>query len=246
MEILGIDIGGSGIKGAPVDIAKGKLTRERYRIPTPQPATPQAVSNTVAAIARHFNWKGVIGCGFPAALQDGVALTATNIDKSWIGTNASEMISKASGCPTIVRNDADVAGLAEVKFGAGKGQKGVVFMITIGTGLGSAVFTDGNLLYNTELGHIPFHGMVAEQYAADSVRKRENLNLEEWAKRFNEYLHLLEKLFYPNLFILGGGKSKKFDEYSYLFDVRARVVPAQMQNNAGIVGAAMTAESLLK
>lgn len=245
MEILGIDIGGSGIKGAPVDIESGVLLKDRHRIPTPQPATPKAVANTVAAIAKFFNWKGPIGCGFPAAIQDGVALTATNIDKSWINTNAAEMIRKASGCPTVVRNDADVAGLAEMTFGAGKGQKGVVFMITIGTGLGTAVFSDGHLVYNTELGHIPYKGNIAEKYAADSVRKKLGLSHDAWAQRFNEYLHLIEKLFYPSLIILGGGQSKKFDKYAHHFTVRAEVVPAQMRNNAGIVGAAMAAKELL-
>lgn len=245
MKILGIDIGGSGIKGALVDIEKGILLTERHRIPTPKPATPKAVANTVAQIAKHFDYQGPIGCGFPAAMQNGVARTATNVDESWINTNAEKMIKEASGCPTIVRNDADVAGIAEMTFGVGKDRMGVVFLITIGTGLGSAVFSDGQLVYNTELGHIPFKGDIAEKYAADSIRKREDLSHDEWAKRFNEYLHLLEKLFYPNLFILGGGQSKRFDKYKHHFTVSAEVLPAKMRNNAGIVGAAMAAKDLL-
>lgn len=246
VELLGIDIGGSGIKGAPVDPEKGTLLAERHRIPTPQPATPQAIAETVRDIARHFNYQGPIGCGFPAAMQQGVALTATNIDQAWIGTSAEKLIEQVSGCPAVVHNDADVAGLAEVHFGAGKDRMGVVFMVTVGTGLGTAIFTDGHLVYNTELGHIPMHGDIAERYAADSVRKQEDLSWEVWGKRFNEYLHLIEKLFYPSLIIIGGGQSKRFDKYRQQLTVRAEVLPATLRNNAGIVGGAIAAKRLVE
>lgn len=242
MEILGIDIGGSGIKGAPIDTSNGNFLAERHRIPTPQPATPEAVAETVAKIAQYFDWHGPIGCGFPALVPGGIVRNASNIDESWIGTDAIRLFSKSTGCPTTVVNDADAAGLAEMKFGAGKGQKGVVVLITIGTGLGTAMFTNGELLPNTEFGHIILKGMIAEKYASDAVRKNEELSWKKWAKRFNKYLLRLEELLWPNLIILGGGASKKSEKFMKYFTVGARVIPAQLLNHAGIIGAALSAE----
>lgn len=237
-EILGIDVGGSGIKGALVNVKKGELITERHRIPTPSPSTPEAVANTIKDIVKHFNYKGKIGCGFPAPIIDGVAMNAANIDKSWKGTNAEKVISKITGCKTKVYNDADAAGLAEATWGAGKNAKGTVLVITIGTGLGSALISDGKLIPNSELGHLPYGDTIYEKYAADSIRKKEDLSLKEWAGRFDEYLHLVNKLINPKLIILGGGLSKKFDSFGDHFTVKTKVVPAMLRNHAGIIGAA--------
>ena len=239
MQVLGIDIGGSGIKGAPVDIEKGVLVGERYRIPTPQPAKPNPVAETVAEIARHFDWKGPIGCGFPAVVQQGITRSAANVHEDWIDADAAGLISKATGCPAKVFNDADVAGLAEMAFGAGKGRKGVVLVVTIGTGLGTSLFTDGVLLPNTELGHIEFNGQDAEFSASDAARKRDDLSWKKWGKRFDAYLNYLHKLFWPDLIILGGGASKKFEKFSEYMTVPTELVTAEALNEAGIIGAAL-------
>jgi len=244
-KTLGIDIGGSGIKGAPVDVKKGVLVAERYRIPTPQPSAPDAVGDAVAKIVKHFRWKGVIGCTFPAVIKEGVVYTAANVDKSWIGVNGGKLLKKKTGCPVLLINDADAAGIAEMKFGAGKGRMGVVFILTFGTGIGSAVFVNGSLLPNTELGHIEMNGAEAEHQASDLIRKKEKLDWNEWAARVNDYLALLESLFSPDLFILGGGVSKKHTKYLSLLSTQAQVVPAQLLNNAGIVGAALAAKGLV-
>ena len=241
MEVLGIDIGGSGIKGAPVDIKKGKMLSERHRIPTPQPSKPKDVARVVNKIIRYFAWDGPVGCGFPAIVQDGVVLSAANVHKSWVGTDAEALFNKVSGYPIRVVNDADAAGLAEMKFGAGKGRKGTVMVITLGTGIGSALFINGHLVPNTELGHIEINCDDAEKLASDAARKREDLSWKKWGKRLNEYLQTLENLFSPELFILGGGVSKKHEKFIPRLSVRARVVPAQLRNEAGIVGAAMAA-----
>ena len=241
MEILGIDIGGSGIKGAIVDTRSGALLTPRQRIPTPEPAKPEPMAEVVAEIARHFEWSGPIGCGFPAPIIAGVAMTAANIHKKWIGTNVEELLSQATACPTHVVNDADAAGLAEMAFGAGRHHSGVVLVITIGTGLGSALFAGGRLTPNTELGHIQLMGDDAEKYASDAARKEENLSWKKWAERLDLFLHKLETLFWPDLFILGGGVIKYHDKFIPDLSVRARVVPAQLLNNAGIVGAAISA-----
>jgi polyphosphate glucokinase len=245
MEILGIDVGGSGIKGAPVNIETGEILAERVRIATPMPAKPDPVAEAVAELARQFAWHAAIGCGLPAAIQQGVALTAANIHKKWIGTDAAALFSKATGCPTYVLNDADAAGLAEMTFGAGRDRKGVVIIVTIGTGLGTALFTDGILLPNTELGHIEMHGSDAELQASDAARKREDLSWTRWTARFDDYLNTLEKLFWPDLFILGGGASKKGESFIPYLTVKAPVLPAQFLNDAGIVGAALAAKTLL-
>lgn len=241
MEILGIDIGGSGIKGAPVDTGTGNMLAPRCRIPTPSPAKPGAVSEAVAEVVKQFNWHGPVGCGFPAAIRSGVVLTAANIHKSWIGTDAVARFSEATGCPMVVINDADAAGLAEMNFGAGKGRQGVVLIVTIGTGLGTALFTEGCLLPNAELGHIEVGGVDAEWRASDAARKREGLSWKKWARRLDTYLDTLERLLWPDLIILGGGVSKHHENFIPLLTVKAEVVPAQLQNEAGIVGAALAA-----
>ncbi|MCX7097952.1 MAG: ROK family protein [Methylococcales bacterium] len=243
MHILGVDIGGSGIKGAIVDTKTGELVSERYRLETPKPATPKAIAATLAQMVAHFNWTGPIGCGFPAAIQHGVARTAANISSSFIGTNVDKLFSEATDCPCHCLNDADAAGMAEMNFGEGKGQTGVVLLITIGTGLGTALFSEGKLLPNTELGHLYLHdGKKAEHYASDAVRKAEGLGWNRWGKRFNSYLTLMEGLFWPDLIILGGGSSKKFTKFSKQITVETTVKPAAFLNQAGIVGAAMYAQ----
>ncbi len=245
MEVLGIDIGGSGIKGAPVDIEKGVLTAKRYRIPTPQPSVPDTVAVVVAQIAKHFAWKGPIGCTFPAVIKDGVAYSAANVDKSWIGINGEKILKKKTKCPVLLLNDADAAGIAEMEFGAGKGRQGVVIVLTFGTGIGSAIFVDGHLVPNTEFGHMEIRGKDAEDRAADRIRQEEELNWKKWAGRINEFLGRMEILFAPDLFIIGGGVSKKCDKFLPLLQTQAEIVPAQMRNEAGIIGAAMAAKTLL-
>jgi polyphosphate glucokinase len=241
VEILGIDVGGSGIKGAPVDIKTGVLLAPRQRVPTPQPAKPGQVAKAVAQILKAFEWNGPFGCGFPAAVRSGVVLTAANIHEKWVGTDAAALFSDVTGCPAHVLNDADAAGLAEMTFGAGRGRQGVVLMVTIGTGLGTALFTDGCLLPNAELGHIELEGADAEQRASDAARKREGLSWKKWARRFDVYLNALEDLLWPDLIILGGGVSKNPERFLPYLTVQAEVVPAQFQNEAGIVGAALAA-----
>jgi len=241
MDILGIDIGGSGIKGAPVDIETGALLAPRCRIATPQPSKPAAVAQTVAEIAGHFDWHGPMGCGFPAPIRNGVTLTAANVHKSWIGTNAATLFAEATGCPTWVINDADAAGLAEMAFGAGKGRAGVVLIVTLGTGLGTALFVDGRLVPNLELGHIEIQGEDAERRASAAARTREKLSWKRWAARLDRYLWALERLLWPDLIILGGGVSKRSEKFLPLLTVQAEVLPARLYNEAGIVGAALAA-----
>lgn len=242
MKVLGIDIGGTGIKGAIVDTKKGKLLSDRHRIDTPQPATPKAVIETVEKLVAEFDWHGPIGCGFPAAVKHEIVKTASNIDNTWIGMNAAAQIEKDIGCPTHLVNDVDAAGFAEMKFGAGKKNKGTVLIVAVGTGIGTAIFTEGRLLPNTELGHIELNGMKAEHYAANSIRERDELDWETWGKRLNEYLNAVEFLFWPDLIILGGGVSKKFDKYRDYLKLDADVVPALNRNNAAIIGAALAAK----
>jgi polyphosphate glucokinase len=241
LEVLGIDIGGSGIKGAPVDTDTGNLLAARYRLQTPSPAKPQPVAEIVGKIADHFNWKGHLGIGFPGVVRKGVTLTAANIHNDWVGLNAAKFIKKVTGCKTCIINDADAAGLAEMVFGAGKGRQGVVMVVTIGTGLGTALFTNGQLLPNSEFGHLEIDGVEAEWIASDAARKREKLSWKKWGRRFDQYLHTMEKLLWPDLIILGGGISKKYEEFLPYITVQAEVVPAKMLNEAGIVGAAIGA-----
>jgi len=245
MELLGIDIGGSGIKGAIVDIEAGKLATERYRLPTPQPATPDGVGDVVALVAKYFEWQGSIGCTFPAIVQNGIVRSAANVDKSWIDVPGQALLQQKTGCPLVLLNDADAAGIAEMAFGAGRGQKGVVMILTFGTGIGSAIFSDGQLVPNTELGHLEIRGADAESRASARARKEKNLGWKKWAKRVDEYLARLEDLFSPDLFIIGGGVSKKHDRFLPLLERRAPVIPAQLRNEAGIVGAALAAKMLL-
>jgi len=242
-EILGIDIGGTGIKGAPVDVDSGNLLAPRFRLHTPNPAKPRPVAETVGEVARHFAWSGPIGCGFPAVVQSGVVRSAANIHNKWIGVDAQALFAETCGYPVKVINDADAAGLAEMTFGAGQGRKGVVLLITIGTGLGSALFTDGHLVPNTELGHIEIDGEDAETRASDAARQREKLSWKRWGKRFNKYLSTLEYLFSPDLFILGGGISKEYENFIPLLSLRAEVQPARLLNEAGIIGAALAARA---
>lgn len=237
--VLGIDVGGTGIKGAPVDTRTGRLLADRHRIPTPQPATPDAVAGVVGELAKFFDWTGPSGATFPAVIKHGVARTAANVDASWIGTDAAALFAQAIGGDVTVVNDADAAGIAEMQFGAARGRDGVVIMVTLGTGIGSAVFLDGMLLPNTELGHLQMDGQDAEDLAAESVREGEDLSWKKWSKRLNEYLSMLEGLFSPDLFVIGGGVSKKSGKFIPRLDVQAEVVPAELLNEAGIVGAAL-------
>jgi polyphosphate glucokinase len=245
MEILGIDIGGSGVKGATVDVTSGVFTQERYRIATPQPSVPGAVADVVAQITEYFQWRGPVGCTFPAIVKNGVMYSAANVDPSWIGTDGQQLFQERTDCPVVVLNDADAAGIAEMTFGAGAGHRGLVIMLTFGTGIGSAVFIDGRLVPNTEFGHLEMRGKIAEHRAADRIRQEKELSWEKWGRRVNEYLMYLEFLFSPDLFIIGGGVSKKFERFSPYLTLRAEVLPATLLNDAGIVGAAMAARSLV-
>ncbi len=251
MQVLGIDIGGSGIKGAPINTTTGEALAERFRIKTPNPAVPEAMIEAIGQIAEHFDWKNPIGCGFPGVVKNGVVHTAANLEKSWVGKNAAAMIEARTGCKTALVNDADAAGMAEVTFGAGRNHSGLVFMITIGTGIGTAMFINGQLVPNTELGHVYLkNGKEGEHYASEKVKKDGDLKWDDWGKRVNEYLQELDKLFWPDLFIIGGGISKKIDKFLPYLKLRAEIRPAQMRNMAGIVGAAycaaVTGESNLK
>jgi polyphosphate glucokinase len=239
--VMGVDIGGTGIKGAPVDIVKGVLVGERFRILTPQPATPKAVAEVVGEVVEHFGWKGPVGATFPAVVKDGFTLSAANVDQEWIGANVDELFTQRLDMPVTVLNDADAAGLAEMAFGAGKGRNGIVIMVTLGTGIGSGMFLDGKLVPNSELGHIEINGKDAEKRAADSVRVRKELSWKDFAKRVEEYIRALDALLWPDLVIVGGGASKKGDKFLPLIDVRPEVVAATLQNEAGIVGAALAA-----
>jgi len=247
MEILGIDIGGTGIKGALVNIETGKLTTKKHRISTPNPATPKAVANTIQELVNHFNWKEKVGCGFPTPLQHGKCLTGGNLHKEWKGVHVDTLFSNKTGNEFSIVNDADAAGLAEINFGAGKDKKGVVIIITLGTGIGSGLFLDGKLLPNTEFGHVLYkNGEVFEKYASDSARKRDNLSRKEWGKRLHKYFKHLNLLLSPDLIIIGGGASKKFDKFEAKIDITVPIVAAEAENEAGIIGAAMAAKYKLK
>lgn len=239
---LGIDFGGSGIKGALVDVNNGELVSDRHRIPTPDPSAPERVSEVIKQIVDHFDYKGVVGVAFPAAIQQGIVMTASNIDESWIGKNAGDLFYQATGCRTSVLNDADAAGLAEIRFGNGKDITGVAMMVTVGSGLGTSIFINGTLVPNTELGHLYYKGKISEHWASDAVRKSEDLSWKKWGKRFSKYLRYLERLFYPDIIIIGGGASKKMERFeNQLKRVQTKVVPAALQNHAGIIGAAVEA-----
>ncbi|MEV4556922.1 polyphosphate--glucose phosphotransferase [Kitasatospora sp. NPDC049285] len=240
--VFGVDIGGSGIKGAPVDLAKGELTHERHKVLTPHPSEPDAVIEAVCEVVRHFDHQGPVGLTFPGVVVAGQTMTAANVDKGWIGLDAAARFSEALGLPATVVNDADAAGIAEVTFGAGRDQRGVVLLLTFGTGIGSALFSDGVLVPNTELGHLELRGKDAERRASSAAKERHDLSWPEWAGRVDEYLDLVEMLFSPQLVIVGGGVSRKHEKFLPLLkDRRARIVPAELRNDAGIVGAAMAA-----
>jgi len=242
MAILGIDIGGSGIKGATVDVDTGELVSDRIRIPTPRPSKPKHVGSVIAEIVKRLNYQGIIGAGFPAVIKKGVSYSAANVHKDWKGFNVEGLIHKATGCNAYVLNDADAAGLAEMRFGIGKERsKGTVLFLTIGTGIGSAFFVNGQLMPNSELGHLKIRGKDAEHRASDAVRQIKDLSWKEWSKKFAEVLKTYELLFNPDLIILGGGISKKFDKYSKFIDIKTKIVPARLENLAGIIGAAMAA-----
>ena len=239
--VFGIDIGGSGIKGAPVDVGSGVLLAERVRIKTPQPSTPTAVTGVIMDVIREFAWEGPIGCAFPAVVQRGVVRSAANVDPSWVGADAAELVSKATGEMVHLVNDADAAGVAEMEHGAGRGVDGVVVMVTLGTGIGTALFVDGVLVPNTEFGHITLNGKVAEKHAGAKVRRREGLSWSEWGQRVDTYLRRLEDLMFPNLFIVGGGVSRHHQQFFPELTCRTPVAPAEMRNSAGIIGAASLA-----
>lgn len=245
MNVLGIDIGGSGIKGALVDTETGEMMTERKRIATPQPATPKAVIKTVKQIVDDFAYTGPIGVGIPSVVLDGVVMSAANIDDGWIGYPGQKALTEATGCPVTLLNDADVAAIAEMKFGAGHNHPGVVMVFTLGTGIGSAMFVNGRLVPNLELGHIFMRNQKkdAEEYASDRIRQDKNLDWETWGQRLNEYFQYIEALFSPQLIIIGGGVSKKHEKFLQYVNLRAQVVPAELLNQAGIVGAALAAVS---
>jgi len=240
---FGIDIGGSGIKGAPVDLAAGEFLADRLRIPTPQPSTPSAVAATVAELVSAFDLppEARIGVTFPAVIQHGVARTAANVDDAWIGTNVSSVLAAATGRKVLTVNDADAAGYAEALYGAARGNGGVVFVATLGTGIGTCLVVDGRLVPNIELGHVEVDGYDAESRASDAARERDNLDWEQWAERLQRYFRVVEDLFWPDLIVVGGGVSKKHELFLPLLDLRTRIVPARLRNAAGIVGAAALA-----
>jgi polyphosphate glucokinase len=240
VDVLGIDIGGSGIKAAPVDVTAGKLSGERIKVLTPTPATPSALAEAVRGLVTGFGWSGKTGITFPGVVTDGVIRTAANLGPALIGVDARDLFSSATGLEVQVINDADAAGQAEMRFGAGAGQKGTVVMLTFGTGIGSALFRDGVLVPNTEFGHIEIRGKDAEKRASERAREVHELDWAQWAGRVDEYMSHLEALLWPDLFIVGGGVSRKSDKFLPLLGkLRARVVPAAMHNDAGIVGAAL-------
>ena len=243
MEFLGIDIGGSGIKAAPVDTESGRLTADRARVPTPESGRPDAIIHVIGELVHHFDWTGPIGCAFPARIKEGIVQTATNVGGAFIGLDFGAAVSDAIGLPVSTLNDADAAGLAEMTFGAGRERRDLVLMLTIGTGIGTALFVNGTLVPNTELGHVDVGGKVGEDYASDRVRETRDLSWKKWAKRLQNYLDRIEFLLSPDLIILGGGVSRpdRAGEFMPLLKTEAELVPAQLANHAGIVGAALYA-----
>lgn len=241
-KILGIDVGATGIKGNIVDVKKGIVLEERYKLKTPPKSTPANVLGVMNEIVTHFKWKGKpVGVGFPAIVQKGKTLSAPNVDNSWLGFSARKFLEKGTSCPLNMINDADAAGIAEVKFGMGKDKEGTVVLLTLGTGVGSAVFRDGKLLPNVELGHLVWKDKVLEKYMSNKVREINNLSWKSWGKELNRGLAHIDFLFSPDLIVLGGGISKKFHLFSpYINGTKCKVVAAEMKNDAGIIGAAMS------
>jgi polyphosphate glucokinase len=242
MEILGIDIGGSGVKGAPVEVQTGEFTRDRLKVATPVPAEPRAVAKAVAGIAGHFGWDGPVGVTFPGVVIDGVTHSAANLTDEWRGLQARDLFAEECGVPVTLLNDADAAGVAEMTHGAGRGRQDTVLLVTLGTGIGSALFTEGRLVPNTEFGHIEIRGKDAEERASAHAREVHEWSWQKWAGKLDEYLRRVEDLVWPSLIIVGGGVSRHSEHFlPHLKDVRATVVPAELHNAAGIVGAAMAA-----
>ncbi len=235
---FGVDIGGSGIKGCVVDLATGELAAERVKVATPQPSTPAAVAAAVAQVVDEFSWRGPIGVTFPAVVTGGVARTAANVDDAWIGTNIETVVGSATGLAVTAVNDADAAGMAEGIWGAASGVAGLVIVTTLGTGIGTALLMDGTLVPNSELGHLPIDGQDAERTASASARERNQWSWESWARRLQRYYSLLEDLLWPELFVVGGGVSRRADKFVPHLRLRTPIVPAKLRNEAGIVGAA--------
>ena len=242
--VLGIDIGGTGIKAAPVDVAEGRLLADRLKLPTPRPAAPDAMAPIVRQLVDHFQWDGQVGITFPGVVAAGTIRSAANLDPGWIGIDAHEFLGAATGRTVTVLNDADAAGIAEMRFGAGRGQPGTVLLLTLGTGIGSALFYNGVLVPNTEFGHIEIHGKDAEERASERAREEQDLSWGKWASHVDTYLDKMEALLSPDLIIIGGGISRKSGKFLPRLTLRARVVPASLQNEAGIVGAAMAAAAV--
>jgi polyphosphate glucokinase len=238
---FGVDIGGSGIKGAAVDLEAGTFSTERFKVLTPQPSSPPAVAAAVAEVVAHFGWEGPFGCTFPGVVQRGVALTAANLDPSWVGADVRAIVARATGLPVGVVNDADAAGVAEATWGAATGVGGLVVMVTLGTGIGTALLHNGVLIPNTELGHIELEGVDYETKASAAAREREGLGWDKWAKRLQKYFSALELYLRPNLFVVGGGVSRRADKFLPYLSLGTPIVPAKLQNEAGITGAAYLA-----
>jgi polyphosphate glucokinase len=247
MKVLGIDIGGTGIKAAVVDTKTGELISERHRIDTPKPATPEAIARVVKEMIDHFHWKKAVGCSFPTTIVNGKCIHSGNLSEKWLDIKVDKLFRKECKLPFYVSNDADLAGLAEVRLGAGKNEKGVVIVITIGTGIGSGLFFDGKLIPNLEIGKI-LHtdGKIIEFYTADSVRKKQGLTLKNWALRLDILLNYAKIIFSPSLIILGGGISKRFDGFKEYLTSDVNVKVAEFRNNAGIIGAALYARKKVK
>jgi polyphosphate glucokinase len=243
-KILGIDIGASGVKAAPVDMRTGKLLAARRRIKTPTPSKPQAIATAVTEMVRSFKWKGLVGCGLPARITNGVVQERANLDESWIGTDARALFESKANCPFVVLNDADAAGIAEMTFGAGKQQPGIVVVITFGTGIGSALFHRGQLLPNVQLGELCLKGRRVGRWASDAARDKDKLSWKRWAKRVNRFLAELERIVLPDLIVIGGGASNEKHKFFSKLHSRCAVVAAEMRNDAGIIGAALAARTL--
>lgn len=246
VQALGIDIGGTGIKAARVDTATGELLTERLRVPTPEPSTPEAVAAAVAELVRQLDYEGAAGCGFPGVIHRGKVLTASNVSKDWLGVAADALLEQATGSKFTIANDADLAGLAEMRFGAGKGRDDVVLMLTFGTGIGTAIFVDGKLVPNTELGHLEIDGREAETWTSERVRVEKELSWKKWGERVQTYLSRMHAYFWPDLIIFGGGVSKKFDKLAPYLSLPCEIVPAALRNRAGVIGAAVAAAERLK
>lgn len=242
MDILGIDIGGSSLKGAIVDVEKGDLKTLTHRIPTPQHRKPDEIAQAVLEMVAHFNYRGTVGCGFPTIVKKGICKHEGNLSKDWVGQDVESLFEKTTGLQFAVINDADAAGLAEVKFGAGRGLEGFILMITVGTGLGSGAYVNGELIPNFELGQIPYREFEKiEEWAASSIKTQERLSYKEWGKRFNTFLQYIEKILNPDTILVGGGISNDWKKFEKHLKTEVTLIPAELRNDSGILGAAMAA-----